>query len=93
MSDSILNKSIGEVLAENVGTVTDVKVFHNSTAFLIMFSNNYSVHVSKRNSRKHSNVEVYHGIGNITSSFFTGRSNRKVRNDSVMPFIDKIGEL
>lgn len=90
---SAIKKSIGEVLVERTGKVEEVEVYSNSKEILMIFPNDYSVTIKEKNSRKHAEVKVYLGVGDVTNRFFVGRSNRKVRADSIMAFIDRVEKL
>lgn len=92
-NNGAIKKSVGEVLVERTGKVEETEVYSNSKEILMVFPNDYSVTIKEKNSRKHVEVKVYLGVGEVTNRFFVGRSNRKVRADSIMAFIDRVEKL
>lgn len=81
-----ISKSIGEILVERAGKINTPEIYSNSKEVLMMYPNDYSVVIKEKNSKKHAEVRVYYGVGEVTNSFFKGRSNRKVRVDSIIAF-------
>lgn len=92
-NEKVLKKSIGEILVDRVGKISTPEIYSNSKELLMMYPNDYSIVIKEKNSKKHAEVKVYYGIGEVTSRFFTGKSNRKVRADSIMAFNKMIEEL
>lgn len=88
-----IHKSIGEILIERTGKVEKTELYTSSKELLIMYPNNYSLVVKEKNSRKHAEVKVYYGIGEVTERFFKGKSNRKVRSDMIFSFSNHLEKL
>ena len=89
--DKPLEKSVNEILVERVGKIEKVEIYSSSTEFLIMFPNDYSVHLSQKGMNpKWGSVKVYFGVGDVTSKYFPGRSWRRVDRKIISPFLDRI---
>jgi len=85
-------RTIEDVFLARVGKVDRVETYSNSTEFLIMFPNDYSI-VVKEKTRKHASVEVYHGIGSVTHKYFKSlRNARKVKAKIVQALITRLEE-
>lgn len=88
-----ISKSIGEILVERTGKIDTPEIYSNSKEVLMMYPNDYSVVIREKNSKKHAEVKVYYGVGEVTNKFFKGRANRKVRVDSIIAFNKFIEEI
>jgi len=83
-------RSIEEVFLARVGKVDRTETYSNSTEFLILFPNDYSV-IVKEKTRKHASVSIYYGIGEVTHKYFkSARSARKVKAKIVQNLIDRL---
>lgn len=90
-SEKPIKKSIGEILVERTGKVEKTEVYSNSKEILMIFPNDYAVTVKEKNSKKHAIVNVYWGVGDVTSKFIKG--SNKLRSDSIMAFISMVEHL
>lgn len=86
----VIEEKIYDVFLSRVGKVEHVESYSNSTQFLIMFPNDYSI-IVKEQSRKHASVRIYHGIGEVTRNYFKDeRKARKVKRDIVESLISRL---
>ena len=82
-----------EILFDRNGKIEKHELYFSSKEMLNMYPNGYSVLIKHKNSRKHVNITVYKGIGDVTSSFFTNKTNRKVKALIAMKFLEYIEGL
>jgi len=92
-TQQVIRKSVGEMLVERAGKVDKAELYTNKTQLLNMFKNDYSVLIEANKSKKTAKVQVYFGVGEVTDRFFKGKTNRAVRADSIMAFLDMIENL
>ena len=87
------DRSIEEVFVSRVGKVEALETYSNSTEFLLLFPNDYSV-IVKEQTRKHASVNIFYGISEVTNHFFkTKRGNRKVKAKLVQNLINHLEHL
>jgi len=88
-------KSIEDILVERQGKVATVEIYSNSTEFLMMFSNDYSIKAKMQDIRaKRVSVEVYHGLGEVTLNFFkTRRHAKKAKKAIVESLVSKLENM
>jgi hypothetical protein len=88
-----IHKSVGEILLERTGRVEKTELYTSSKELLMMYPNDYSLVIKEKNSRKHAEVTVYFGIGEVTGKFFKDKTNRKVRSDMIYSFANYLEKL
>lgn len=87
------HSTVEEILLERNGKVENQEVYFSHSQMLTLFPNGYSVLLKQKNSRKYVEIKVFLGLGEVTSSFFQAKSNRKVKGPIAMAFLDKIESL
>lgn len=94
-TDKSTGKTVDEVLVDRVGKIEETEAYSNSTEFLIMYKNDYSVIVRQNSkSNRYVTVEVYWGVGNRTLDFFKNeKMSKKVSRKHVELFLGKIEKL
>ena len=92
VGDKPMNKTVDEIFMDRVGKIDSLEVYSSSTAFLMMFPNDYSVIAKMKDQRaKKVSVEVYYGIGEVTLDYFKNRrAAKKAKKNIVEALVIKL---